>query len=361
MPLRCKDDFGQNIHSFELDEAQWDALRRANTQQRHLRMPCCGEGVVLKTSKLGTRFFAHQRKGDCTTRPESAEHLMLKSIVASTIAQCGWAVATEVRGQTEDGQEWIADVLATRGKAMVAVEIQWSRQSDSNTYARQARYKQSGIRGLWLFRQEVYPQDKDVPAIRVSQSADGSFNVIVPNCEVASCMEDGTIIEYPIYAPRALGVDNFIRAAFEGKLWFGVLRAGQPATASIWGAFIRCWKCKGWTNVVAEVEIKTFLHHESITYSLDKLAEIPDLLDQLPLNDLRRHKVGRIASRYSKTEQGSYLANGCVTCNALQGRFFLQEISHRLTLIAEHQFIVSKNFENYLRHHYDATWRLDLY
>ena len=37
-------------------------------------MPCCEADAIPKTSRRGTAFFAHARKGDCTTAPESDEH-----------------------------------------------------------------------------------------------------------------------------------------------------------------------------------------------------------------------------------------------------------------------------------------------
>ncbi len=68
MPLRCVT--GQppvSILAFDLSCPEWEALSARNRQDRHLRMPCCGAQVVLRTSPLGTHFFAHKaREGTCS-------------------------------------------------------------------------------------------------------------------------------------------------------------------------------------------------------------------------------------------------------------------------------------------------------
>lgn len=347
MPLRCVDDAGSSIQSHLLDEHQWAALKASHAQKRHLRMPCCHELAVLKTSKLGTRFFAHYRRGLCTTKPESAEHLLLKSIVAQAIAKCGWTVETEVRGQTNEGEEWIADVLARKKNNRIAVEIQWSRQTDIDTYARQARYKQSGVRGLWLFKQRDFPTDYLVPALQVVQEA-GEMFVTIPTDDIN---------------PLRLSVSDFIHHAFTGRFWYGVFRPNTHVKATMYGGFMSCWKCGSWTNVVSEVELLHPRNERFVDIPIAELAELPSLMPQLPLEQGIPHKkVGKIQMRYSKTVGGRYLANGCVNCNALQGNFFLNEIAHRLKPIFSTNVLISAELHQSLQdtHGYACSWNLNL-
>lgn len=347
MPLRCIDDAGMCVQSHFLDEHQWAALKAAHKKQRHLRMPCCNELAVLKTSRLGTQFFAHHRRGECTTKPESAEHLLLKSLVAQAAVKCGWTVATEVRGQTEQGEEWVADVLATRGKSRVALEIQWSRQTESETYARQARYKKSGVRGLWLFKQSDFPIDHNVPAVQIIQHERGVFEAVVK--------VNNDLLR--------LSVEEFIHHAFSGRFWYGLFPPNTSVTATVYGGFVKCWKCDGWTNVVSEVVLEDASGHEVFGLSLHELPEVPSLMQQLPLSQgIPQLKVGKILMRYSKTEGGKYLANGCVRCNALQGKFFLREIEHRLKPIISTKVLVSTALNRSIGElwGYACCWHLDL-
>lgn len=346
MPLRCLDQSGHDIHAFQLDAEQWAALKAANSQDKHLCMPCCGNRVVLKTSKLGTLFFAHQRRGPCTTKPESEDHLTLKTLVCRSLTKAGWDVATEVRGQTPDGQEWIADVMASRGSARFAVEIQWSRQSDEETRFRQERYRAAGIKALWLFRQEVFPLEESIPAARVVRLDDGSYEVNFTRHEMHHYPDP----PYPVphYAKVGVSIEEFISSVCARCFWFGVYRAGDQLTARYLGAFIKCWKCDAWTNVVSDVLLSADWG-EPVHVGLDSLGRYPELLRLLPLDKLKPFKVGTIKLRYSKTEGGSYLSNGCVACDALQGKFFLHEIHHRLKLICTHQVTVTPELERILK------------
>src|SRR5215213_3255709 len=116
MPLRCTDSSGQSVHAFDLTDEQWQALSLKNREARHLRMPCCGSGVVFKRSPRGTRFFAHKVVGSCTTASETEEHLHLKRMVVDAARGNGWTAETEVGGRTPSGDPWKADVLAENGK-----------------------------------------------------------------------------------------------------------------------------------------------------------------------------------------------------------------------------------------------------
>ncbi|MOA17649.1 hypothetical protein D3C78_1379130 [compost metagenome] len=159
-------------------------------------------------------------------------------------------------------------------------------------------------------------------------------------------------------------MDDFIAAVCERRFWFGVFRSGDQVTATYFGAKVRCWKCISWTTVIARIHLHTPLRPETVVLHLDHLGELPVLRAQLPLNRLRQFGVGAITERYSKTEGGTYLANGCIQCNALQGKFFLRDINHRLKVIGTHQFMVTQAIAEFLvdgaGYFIEPRWQLDL-
>jgi competence CoiA-like predicted nuclease len=153
MPLKCFRDH-EPVYAFDVEtESAWGDLRHENANKKNLRLHCCNAGVTLRTSKLGTKHFAHARRGACSTAPETAEHLLAKRIVVEGIRRAGWTPTTEAPGDSPELGAWIADVMAEKGTAKVAFEVQWARQNDAETRYRQTRYQSTGVRGLWLFRQ----------------------------------------------------------------------------------------------------------------------------------------------------------------------------------------------------------------
>ena len=95
-------------------------------------MTCCDEHATIKTSKLGTQFFAHKRRGECTSAAETAEHLFVKACIAKAIRGTGWEVNTEQRGQAPDGSVWVADVMASRGAHRIPDDLpEHGRQYDA--------------------------------------------------------------------------------------------------------------------------------------------------------------------------------------------------------------------------------------
>jgi hypothetical protein len=159
MPLRATSDTG-DLQAFELDSAQWSELK-GNYKALNLRMPCCQVPAVPKTSTLGNFFFAHARRGECTTAPESAEHIFCKSLIAKSAAAAGWAVTTERAGVSLDGEEWVADVFCVKGSTQIALEVQMSPQSRDEALQRQSRYKASGVRAAWFYGEKLH---KDLKA-----------------------------------------------------------------------------------------------------------------------------------------------------------------------------------------------------
>ncbi len=259
------------------------ALTATNRHVRHLRTLCCGAPLVLKTSRLGTRFFAHLALGGCASGDESPEHLALKAAAIAAARAASWRAEAEVAGMTPDGQPWRADVLANRGTSRIAIEVQWSPQPDDETRRRQARYAVSGVRGLWLFR-GGFAADPDVPAVRVR----------------GTLAKGLTILDRP---PAA-----FFAAVFDRRLRFG-FPAGSVADAVVEGAVVRCWGdgCGAMARAVTRVDLS--VGASACAVDLSDFAAAPDLLaavvTALPADPLR----GRVRS----TRDGRILAD-CFAC-----------------------------------------------
>src|SRR5262245_32209148 len=130
MPLRCVDPIADcDIHAFDLSPDDWRLLESENRVSRHLKMPCCRAQVVLRKSSRGLQYFAHKAVGECSTAPETEAHRRLKQLAVEVARAYGWVADTEAIGMSDDGECWRADVLARKGTAKVAIEIQWSIQT----------------------------------------------------------------------------------------------------------------------------------------------------------------------------------------------------------------------------------------
>ena len=178
MPLRALFD-SEAVLAPLCEDAVWEDLGpAARTDRDRLRMPCCGHPCLPRTSKLGTRHFAHRPGADCVlSAGETIHHLQLKTELVRALSRHGFDVDTEVAGD-----DWRADVLATHGHERVAFEVQWSSQPPEETLARSMRYARSGLRVVWLLRQRV-PQEvrflRDLICVGVTNPASGQYLVNV--------------------------------------------------------------------------------------------------------------------------------------------------------------------------------------
>ena len=164
-------------------------------------MPCCSAQVILKRSRLGTPFFAHKVLGGCTTVAETEEHLRLKAMTAAAARAHGWTAETEVAGSTPLGEEWKADVLARKGAHKVAVEIQWSGQTNEETMRRQKRYAEAGVRCLWLLRQRGFPVTRELPAACIEGGLEEGFFAVIRS----------------ISGEQRLSMEEFLDAVFDKR------------------------------------------------------------------------------------------------------------------------------------------------
>ncbi|AXC69482.1 hypothetical protein DOE63_31375 [Salmonella enterica subsp. diarizonae serovar 59:z10:-] len=305
MPLRATLD-NEPIQSFNLDFDEWASLKETY-KDKSLLMPCCQRKAIPKTSKLGTQYFAHSKRGDCTSSPETQEHIYLKFLIAKVAQEHGWHVITEYAGNTPDGEEWIADVFCKKGNANLAFEVQWSHQTNDEYLRRTQKYTSSGVRCAWLFRlkgnKEYYRGDfiesYNLPYFGFRHK-DGEYVVARYNTSVA----------------------EFVGGMFEGKLaWLP--KQNEPLVVHVCYTPDKCWKCKKPINIVTSLDIhnKDNALIESLSFTDKSVAHW--IANYIPKQILWNNGIGTIMERYSKTVGGKYMSNGCVHCDALQGNFFV--------------------------------------
>lgn len=333
MPLSCK-SADADILSINFSPSAWAELRARNVKEHHLSLPCCGSKVVLKTSMLGTQFFAHARKGECTSGPETAEHLFVKARITQALKGTDWRVGTEVRGTTPDGRQWVADVLANKGQRRVAFEVQWSPQSHQETALRQATLKDSSVRGLWLFQRPSNIQvSQEVPSVLLDVQLDPlTAAVRIPVQSLSSFSQDHALRKESYHWAQTIELSRFVRGCLRGALiWAPGLNKIVPL--DLHAAEQRCWKCTRTTRIVTELVFRVdLLVPGAMPLSLrvedfDSPAGAQCLATALAGTDLKSHGIGALRLRFSRTRGAAYLSNGCVHCDALQGAFFEHEVS----------------------------------
>ncbi len=185
MPLRAIID-GQEIIAPLLDDAAWEALRR-RVADENLRviLPCCDVEGYLRRNQHGTQHFAHKVSTDCLSKGETVEHLRAKAEIVVACHASGYDASTEVAGE-----DWRADVLATRGSGRIAFEVQWSFLRLRDVLYRQRRYADDGVRGCWFFRRPPAPLQhpdadigpelearRELPLFHLFAAVDGSYAI----------------------------------------------------------------------------------------------------------------------------------------------------------------------------------------
>lgn len=321
MPLRATGDEG-DLQSFTFDSSQWAELKESY-KRLNLRMPCCQVAAVPKTSTLGNFFFAHARRGECKTAPESAEHLYCKTLIAQAATAAGWTVTTERPGVSLEGEEWVADVFCEKGGAKLALEIQMSPQSDEETIRRQARYKASGVRGAWFFgaraRKGTIVFNKGTPAFSLRPVVVGE----VP-----------TVDRFDVSLPE------FVKGMLQKRLTWVIPRYNRPSYVE----FIEdtCWACKKTVKQVFDhldgqhaprdemLTIDTIHEgrwHEP-AYTVAGLSNLIEATHKVISNEELATQglnlIGRHDVINGKTTRFPY-CNLCIHCHAPQNNFYLSK------------------------------------
>lgn len=325
MPLRAISDTG-DIHAFALDAAQWAEVK-GSYKLLNLRMPCCQVPAVPKTSTLGNFFFAHTRRGECTTAPESAEHLYCKALIARAAHDAGWTVTTERAGVSPDGEDWVADVFCEKGTAKLALEVQMSPQTHAETVRRQLRYKASGVRGAWFYGAKAH---KGAAVVNRSTPAFTLTPVVVG--------------QVPAVQGFDVSITEFVRGMMQKRLVWAVPEYNSPDYVEF--LFDTCWACKKPVRqVYAYVDGQEALDGEVLTidnvhegrwheptYTVASLSsaleEVQEAITNEELAALGLNLITKRNSSQGKATSRPFYCNVCLHCGAPQNNFHLSERLH---------------------------------
>ena len=343
----------KKIYSFEYSLKDWITLKEDKNSV--FQMTCCGSRATLKTSKLGTQFFAHKVKpkaSNCSNSGESAEHIHIKYLVMKELNRNGWAVEVEKRGTTPNGEEWIADIFAEKGKAKIAIEVQWSPQTFTETRRRQAKYAQSGVRCAWLLRSS---------SIKARNAIVGDYIYSTKDLPVFSIYKDKkqdnqTYMVYNVnklktdsyvpLEPIVLELEHFVRSLVSSKIKF--IKKYNPLKRLYLEVIEQtCWNkhCGGTTRVVTQMYFKEIVFGVEIEYLFQSKA-IDDCDDKIltVLNSqlAKAYNFAPLRRRYSKTVGDTYVANSCIYCDALMGKHFISYYNdHDPSMIKTHCIDIS--------------------
>jgi competence protein CoiA len=117
---------------------------------------------------------------------------------------------------------------------------------------------------------------------------------------------------------QAIPVVEFLMAAFDGRLKFGI-PIGSTGHVTIHAGTMSCWKCGADTSIVTGIYLAVGPHHFS--FSVPDLTDHPELCAEIKRRLPKDSPASGLSSRYSKTQGRSYFSNGCLHCAALIGQF----------------------------------------
>lgn len=326
MSLKCRNS-DQEIHSFLNDETQWSALKKSNAAHSTLRMSCCGGPVALRTNSLGTRYFSHKSRGNCEHKADAPEHMLAKVVVADAVDRAGWCFNTATAGQAADGSVWSADVMVTQAKkGRIAFQVQWGPQSVTETQRRQDMLRSSKVRGLWFMRHLVVPVDRQTPAFGLA--FDGqiqTFKVMLPSIRHAHQAQNIHALKSSDVWQQEIELGEFVAGALQGRLKFAPA-TGSTVPMQVATSALDCWRCGKETHAIMGLTFgleKSWPGFGETVLQIYDFEDCPEWLQAtLPAQLLAAHGVGAVKHRSSKTRGASYLSNGCVHCDAIQGQFY---------------------------------------
>lgn len=308
----------QDVLAPQLSDEEWSELQALSKAKNCIiNLPCCQGSGYPRVSKLGTRHFVHKKQPEnCDWERETADHLSMKSQIVQSCFESGWNACTEVTGP-----DWRADVLATKGKHKIAFEIQLSPQSMEETQFRQERYRQSGIKGYWIFR-------------KLPSNALQDPSVELPMFEV--CRNEDSHYYNITIGHGSIPFDAFINNLLAHRIRFkqrATTATKQKIRIVFWE--ILCWKCEQpyhiyytfepWKSVCG-IDIHDDNYEEDISIAFQP-ETISSVMRYLRSSNAPSLKLGTIGKRWSSTVEDRYVCFSCPSCKAMYGDFFYRNES----------------------------------
>jgi hypothetical protein len=279
MPLLAYSHSGEPLIAPLMTDDEWERLRSA--RNRDAWMPYGKGRAIPKTSRLGTRFFAHPPGQIPEGAKESDLHLYIKAQSLMGARAAGWDALPEQSGTTPDGQDWRADVLCRRpGKPWtVAIEAQVQLQGEEAYRQRQERYGASGIRALWMVAHEPAAlhhywlrPDPHLPAFKTTAWKD----------------QDGLPGAHVQVDGLSLSISDFVAGALTGQLqWYGngrhgiiplVLREGQCWHRTCRKRVLLVYRAEASRGNPLEIEVLQAMQGYADAYAKAQAA-LPDLAE----------------------------------------------------------------------------------
>jgi hypothetical protein len=131
---------------------------------------------------------------------------------------------------------------------------------------------------------------------------------------------------------------------------------GAKATVRIQSGEIGCWKCGVVTRIVTFIEV--FVGPHSFRLTVPDLNDFPDLLASCKERIPKASGIRVIKPRYSRTQDRSYMSNGCFDCDALIGEFFEDDAwDDEKATLAEFQIPISERWVKAI----ETTYGTDTY
>jgi hypothetical protein len=141
---------------------------------------------------------------------------------------------------------------------------------------------------------------------------------------------------------QVMPLEEFLDAVFAKRFRYGI-PLGAKAIVRIQSGEVGCWKCGVVTRIVTFIEVLVGPH--SFRLTVPGLNDFPDLLASCKERIPKASSIGVIKPRYSRTQDRSYMSNGCFDCDALIGEFFEHEAwDDEKATLAEFQIPISERW-----------------
>lgn len=320
-----------------IDHHQWNELKtQARAQTIQVTLPC-GAPAVMKTSSLGTAFFAHAPGRSDGCAPEGREHLLVKAAVIRAAAAAGWSATPEF---AQD--RWRADVMLERDRRRVAVEVQWSSQTPQLYAQRTQAYRDSDVPVVWLARLAARdrrgwsPWWRDLPIVPMTVDVAAAAIALHPVWTDDYPLERGATDNGP-RSPEAT-IEDLIEVLTAGMIWRAHPTDRERDQSLTTVHPVRCYQCDQWLAVwVSGRRRRRWC--ACGPHDVDELDQAPLWNSSRPeasphVQSVARAAIARrrwsaalIQQRSSRTAGTTYQAFVCPHCYALLGDFHLaQEI-----------------------------------